>query len=78
MIIMALRMARVSDLRPARPSLLLSLIGDIYFPDISVLRSFNMFFAHPNGATYPNIRALVPQVTLGSKLKLQGLTFNFN
>ena len=75
---MAQMMGRVFDLWPATPSLLLSLIGEFFFPDISALRSFNMFFAHPNGATYPHIRPLVPQVTLGSKLKLLGPTFNFS
>ena len=35
----------------------------IFVPDRSALRSFNMLFAHANGATYPRIRPLGQKMT---------------
>ena len=53
MILTAQELGRMFDLEPERPFVNLSLIRDIFFPDRSALKSFNILFPHL-------IRALCP------------------
>ena len=53
MILIAQEWGRVLDFEPERAFVILGMIRDIFFPDISVLQSFNILFPHLNRALCP-------------------------